>query len=128
MFPSVFTTTTSISSPPPLPSLHHLHSCLSFRYTATTHNQYKPVKVEMKLFSLIFVSAATILSVQACKCVDPNGGADNDVETAFCCAEEGGTFQDGNDCAANSISNELSEFESCCNGSGLNSDCSCPTC
>jgi hypothetical protein len=76
----------------------------------------------------MLMAATTIFSVHACKCVVPSDGSDNIGETAFCCAEEGGTFDSGNDCAANSIGNDLSGFEACCHSSGLNSDCECPTC
>jgi hypothetical protein len=117
---SVFTTATSAFS---------LLSLLSFKYTATIHDhQRNPSKVEMKLVSLMLAAATTILSVQACKCVYPNGGGEDVSQTQFCCTQEDGTFVDGNDCAAYSISNSLSEFESCCRTVQENSDCPCPTC
>ncbi|KAH7310056.1 hypothetical protein BKA65DRAFT_575854 [Rhexocercosporidium sp. MPI-PUGE-AT-0058] len=81
----------------------------------------------MQLLNLILVAATAILSVDACKCVNPNGGANNVGTTAFCCGQNQGTFIT-DDCRANSISNRLSNFKNCCRGSGLNSDCSCPTC
>jgi hypothetical protein len=97
---------------------------VSFGYTSTLHKQHKPQKVKMKLISLILMVATTGLSVQACKCVNPDGGADNDGVTESCCFDLDGTWQDGNDCAAVSISNNLTGFLNCCKDSGLNSDCS----
>jgi len=85
-------------------------------------------KSKMQLVRLILAAALTVLSVEACQCVNPEGGASNDGATGYCCGQEGGTFVGGNQCVAGSISNNLSGFEHCCRGSGLNSDCSCPTC
>ncbi|EPE30109.1 hypothetical protein GLAREA_12832 [Glarea lozoyensis ATCC 20868] len=82
----------------------------------------------MQFVKLMLVAAASILSVEACKCVNPNGGANNIGVTRSCCSQNKGTFVNGNDCNAGSISNRLSNFKNCCRGSGLNSDCSCPTC
>jgi hypothetical protein len=109
----------------PLYNVFITATSVSFGYTSTLHKQHKPQEVKMKLIiSLILMVATTGLSVQACKCVNPDGGADNDGVTESCCFSIGGTFQDGNDCAAVSISNNLTGFLDCCKENGLNSDCS----
>jgi hypothetical protein len=100
-----------------------------FKHTTTTRNQTHTYlsTSKMQLFNLMLVAAASTLSVEACKCVNPNGGANNVDRTRFCCKQNSGTFV-SDDCRAGSISNRLSNFKTCCRGKDLNSDCSCPTC
>lgn len=79
--------------------------------------------VEMQFHNLVLMFAASILVIpsEACKC-DVDGQAVT-VYTQGCCQTLGGVFQYGNDCAASSISDILSEFQWCCMGVNANSDC-----
>ncbi|XWX02030.1 hypothetical protein V2A60_010062 [Cordyceps javanica] len=74
----------------------------------------------------IIVAAALLTSlssgVMACKCYDSNG-QQNVGNTQGCCRDLRGVFQYGNDCAASSISEHLSDFRRCCGGY---SDCDYP--
>jgi hypothetical protein len=80
----------------------------------------------MNFFALILVAVTTAISAEACKCLD-NGGGNNVGNTQNCCSSLGGSFQDGNDCAASSISEHLSNFRSCCQSDGsATSDCDFP--
>ena len=78
-------------------------------------------------FTLIAFTA--ILGIaSACKCT---AGADNSAFTEICCGRLNGNFVNGNDCAAGSISESLSDFKRCCGdvgGPDWGSDCDCPTC
>ncbi|KAH7076088.1 hypothetical protein FB567DRAFT_535429 [Paraphoma chrysanthemicola] len=80
----------------------------------------------MQFFTTIAL-AALALTASACKCVQ---GGTNDAATATCCTSLGGR-QEGNDCVADTISEELSDFRQCCRNqdpSGeLTSDCDFPT-
>ncbi|KAH9932129.1 uncharacterized protein BXZ73DRAFT_101504 [Epithele typhae] len=81
----------------------------------------------MKLLNLVVLAAAAAIPAQACKCIDSNGGQ-NAVNTQFCCASLDGSFQFGDDCAASSISQHLSNFRSCCRIRGSQtSDCNFPS-
>jgi uncharacterized membrane protein len=77
----------------------------------------------MRFLSLTAVAVAAMLSVPAlsCKCF-VNGNADNG-RTESCCNDLHGVFRFGNDCAASSISEHLSNFRRCCGGQ---SDCDYP--
>ncbi|KAL6703439.1 hypothetical protein ACN47E_009698 [Coniothyrium glycines] len=80
----------------------------------------------MHFFSVI-TFASLALTATACKCVQ---GTTNDAATATCCTSLGGR-QEGNDCVADTISEQLSDFRQCCrnqdpNGE-LTSDCDFPT-
>ncbi|KAF3491805.1 uncharacterized protein GIQ15_01322 [Arthroderma uncinatum] len=74
-------------------------------------------------FSNILIAAMAMLSTSAlaCKCY-VNGNQDT-AKTQSCCGQLGGIFANGNDCAASSISEHLSNFRSCCGGQ---SDCDYP--
>ncbi|QPG95580.1 hypothetical protein C2857_001274 [Epichloe festucae Fl1] len=77
----------------------------------------------MKLLASIVTVVAMVSSVEACKCVGPNG---NNVDaTNSCCTQAGGSPSDG-DCPSNLISQTLSNFASCCSGFQTKSDCTCP--
>lgn len=80
----------------------------------------------MQFFNAIIL-ASMALTATACKCVQ---GGTNDEATRVCCGSLGGRYE-GNDCVAGTISEELSDFRSCCmnqdpNGQ-LTSDCDFPT-
>jgi hypothetical protein len=79
----------------------------------------------MRFLSSLAVVAALLVGTQACKCV--NDYVDN-AATEACCNRLGGSFVNGNDCNADSISEQLSDFRNCCGESQLTSDCDCPTC
>ena len=90
----------------------------------------------LNINSIMLLAVAAMLSVptNACKCRDGSGNA-VDSATHACCNLVNGVFQDGNDCKASSISELLSNFETCCQESGTGtgttewtSDCHCPTC
>ncbi|PQE32209.1 hypothetical protein CJF32_00009909 [Rutstroemia sp. NJR-2017a WRK4] len=66
------------------------------------------------LFLFTFIS-----TLEACKC------AGNTEGTIACCKSVGGS-PSGDDCPANSISQRLSNFASCCGSLGQRSDCKCP--
>ncbi|EEQ28201.1 conserved hypothetical protein [Microsporum canis CBS 113480] len=74
-------------------------------------------------FANIFITAIAMLttSAVACKCF-VNGNQDN-ARTESCCGQLSGIFNNGDDCAASSISEHLSNFRSCCGGQ---SDCDYP--
>ncbi|KAJ7652334.1 hypothetical protein DFH06DRAFT_995101 [Mycena polygramma] len=80
----------------------------------------------MQFLSILIVAiAALVSSTEGCKCVA------NDVShpeaTGPCCSSLSGDFNSGDgDCAADSISEHLSNFRSCCEGSGFTSDCDFP--
>lgn len=77
----------------------------------------------MYFYYMAVVAAAAVLATPAlaCKCF-VNGNQD-DGKTQSCCNELNGVFRYGNDCAASSISEHLSNFRSCCGGQ---SDCDYP--
>ncbi|KAF9066378.1 hypothetical protein BDP27DRAFT_1227569 [Rhodocollybia butyracea] len=80
----------------------------------------------MNLLAFVLVAVLAAIPAHACKCLDP-GGANNVGNTHNCCSKLNGSFQDGNDCAANSISEHLSNFRTCCERSGsVTSDCDFP--
>jgi hypothetical protein len=81
----------------------------------------------MRFLSFIMLGIAAMLSTaEACKCLN-SGGDENIGGTAYCCGQLDGSFQDGNDCAADSISEHLSEFRYCCEDNGsVTSDCDFP--
>ncbi|EJD41982.1 hypothetical protein AURDEDRAFT_68173 [Auricularia subglabra TFB-10046 SS5] len=80
----------------------------------------------MNFFTLALVALAAFVPAKACKCLDITG-SNNVANTQVCCALLNGSFQGGNDCAANSISEHLSTFRSCCEARGsLTSDCDFP--
>ncbi|KAJ6133460.1 hypothetical protein N7471_008675 [Penicillium samsonianum] len=81
----------------------------------------------MRFFDLILVSI-TALSVPAYACKCTRDGLDDPSSTQTCCDEVSGTFQDGEDCQASSISDFLEAFSICCSNHGFPSDCDCPTC
>jgi hypothetical protein len=76
---------------------------------------YKPTvkNIKMRFFDLILVTV-TALSVPAyaCKCTR-GGGLDDPSTTQKCCEEVSGTFQYGEDCQADSISDYLESFAMC---------------
>lgn len=76
----------------------------------------------MQFSSLFTIAVATMLSAPAlaCKCTS---GSNNEALTKSCCGQLSGTVN-GNDCAASSISEHLSNFRSCCGGQ---SDCDYPS-
>ncbi|EJD41978.1 hypothetical protein AURDEDRAFT_68161 [Auricularia subglabra TFB-10046 SS5] len=80
----------------------------------------------MNFFALALLAIAAVVPAEACKCINSGGG--NDVgNTETCCAQLNGSFQPGNDCAAGSISEHLSDFRACCQNSGsATSDCDFP--
>ncbi|KAJ5744844.1 hypothetical protein N7533_009714 [Penicillium manginii] len=83
----------------------------------------------MRFFNLVLVTVAALtVPTYACKCI-VNGEQDTP-RTQSCCDALGGTFQDGNDCQADSISDGLSIFDNCCGGVSTTSgsDCDCPDC
>ncbi|RDA83493.1 hypothetical protein CP532_7047 [Ophiocordyceps camponoti-leonardi (nom. inval.)] len=53
------------------------------------------------------------LLVLGCKCVDQSGKTDDGL-TRHCCHQLGGLFLFGNDCFADTISEELYGFGTCC--------------
>jgi hypothetical protein len=73
----------------------------------------------MKLQTVMMALTALFTAADACKC----GG--NQDATRACCRQVGGV-PSGNDCPANTISERLSNFHSCCLGFGVRSDCRCP--
>ncbi|KAK7048711.1 hypothetical protein R3P38DRAFT_2871046 [Favolaschia claudopus] len=83
----------------------------------------------MQLSKLFFATIVAFASGSAaCKCVI-NGGSHPEA-TGPCCQSLNGNF-DGNDCAAGSISEHLSNFRACChtwllNNVPLTSDCDFP--
>ncbi|KAH9934079.1 uncharacterized protein BXZ73DRAFT_46018 [Epithele typhae] len=80
----------------------------------------------MKFLALVVLAVAAVIPAQACKCIDI-GGSQDVGNTQSCCAALNGSFQDGNDCAADSISERLSNFRSCCVSLGSEtSDCNFP--
>ncbi|KAF9872847.1 hypothetical protein CkaCkLH20_09710 [Colletotrichum karsti] len=70
-------------------------------------------------FNILAAVTALIAAAEACKC----GG--NIDATRACCRNVGGV-PTSNDCPANTISERLSGFASCCRGFGVRSDCRCP--
>ncbi|KAK1775034.1 hypothetical protein QBC45DRAFT_423335 [Copromyces sp. CBS 386.78] len=78
-------------------------------------------------FSTILLSAiAFFAGAEACKCFNSNGGFNKGASEA-CCHQQNGSWRNGNDCAASSISEHLSNFRSCCKNSGAQtSDCDYP--
>lgn len=78
-------------------------------------------------FSTIVLSAiAFFAGAEACKCLN-NGGGVNWGASEACCHQQNGSWRNGNDCAASSISEHLSNFRSCCKRSGAQtSDCDYP--
>jgi hypothetical protein len=81
----------------------------------------------MRLFDLIAV-AFTVLAIPAYACKCARDGLDDPSSTQTCCDLVSGTFQDGEDCQADSISDYLEAFSICCSNHGFPSDCDCPTC
>ncbi|KAF9065654.1 hypothetical protein BDP27DRAFT_1228647 [Rhodocollybia butyracea] len=80
----------------------------------------------MNFLAFVLVAIVAAIPAHACKCLDA-GGSNNVGNTQSCCGSLGGSFQDGNDCAAGSISEHLSNFRSCCEGDGsVTSDCDFP--
>ncbi|KAF9071090.1 hypothetical protein BDP27DRAFT_1291818 [Rhodocollybia butyracea] len=80
----------------------------------------------MNFFAFILVAVVAAIPAHACKCLGA-GGANNVGHTKSCCASLSGSFQGGNDCAADSISEHLSNFRSCCQRDGsVTSDCDFP--
>ncbi|KZV92842.1 hypothetical protein EXIGLDRAFT_717812 [Exidia glandulosa HHB12029] len=80
----------------------------------------------MKFLAIVLLAVAAAFPAEACKCLDVGGG-NNVGNTQNCCASLGGSFQGGNDCAASSISEHLSNFRSCCQSRGSQtSDCDFP--
>ena len=79
----------------------------------------------MKFLALVLTVAAAI-PAEACKCIDFSG--DNNLSnTLHCCVLLDGEFHGGNDCAASSISDYLSNFRACCRTRGsVTSDCDFP--
>lgn len=73
----------------------------------------------MKFATVIFAIATVFTTADACKC---GGNVD---ATRACCRDVGGV-PTSNDCPANTISERLSNFHSCCLGFGVRSDCRCP--
>ncbi|KAA8629567.1 hypothetical protein SMACR_08681 [Sordaria macrospora] len=78
-------------------------------------------------FSTILLSAiAFFAGAEACKCLNSGGGFNKGASEA-CCHQQNGSWRNGNDCAASSISEHLSNFRSCCKNSGAQtSDCDYP--
>ena len=76
----------------------------------------------MQLSSIITFTIATMLSGTAFACKCTTNGSEDTARTESCCGSLSGTYSDG-DCAANSISESLSDFRSCCGGL---SDCDFP--
>ena len=77
-------------------------------------------KANLSLFAITFILLSSLLSLsQACKCVD---SGNNVIEiTQTCCF--GDLDAAGDDCSADSISEQLSSFAACCETVGLASDC-----
>ena len=73
----------------------------------------------MKLHAALIAIAAIISAASACKC---GGNLD---ATRACCRDVGGV-PTSDDCPANTISERLSRFHSCCLRFGVRSDCRCP--
>ncbi len=73
----------------------------------------------MKFHTILAAIAAIVSAAEACKC----GG--NIDATRACCRQTGGV-PSGDDCPANTISERLSNFHSCCLNFGTRSDCRCP--
>ncbi|KAI0012688.1 hypothetical protein F4779DRAFT_567586 [Xylariaceae sp. FL0662B] len=78
---------------------------------------------KMQFSKITAVAIATMLSNPALACKCYVNGAQDVARTQSCCSQQGGVFQDGNDCQAASISEHLSGFRSCCGGQ---SDCDFP--
>jgi hypothetical protein len=82
--------------------------------------------LKMKFISFAAIAATLFFNgAYACKCLD---GKENITRTTErCCLEQNGNYVNGGDCAANSISESLSNFASCCASDGYDSDCDCPS-
>lgn len=77
-------------------------------------------------FNALFLAVTALFaaSTQACKCMDGDENSDMTVTTS-CCSVAGGSAG-SDDCNADSISEHLSDFDTCCGNSGLVSDCDYP--
>ncbi len=73
----------------------------------------------MKFQAALLAIAAILSAAKACKC---GGNVD---ATRACCRNTGGIPID-DDCPADTISERLSSFHSCCDWFGTLSDCRCP--
>jgi hypothetical protein len=80
--------------------------------------------MQFKTTNLVLLATILAASAEACKCNIDH--VNHPIRTQTCCNELGGVFSNG-DCAANSISNDLSEFSACCKQTNLVSDCPCPS-
>jgi hypothetical protein len=83
----------------------------------------------MQISQMLIAALALAFSADACKCTTDFGkGSPVDAATKSCCSKVGGTYS-GNDCEADSISNKLAQFDTCCevtSPEGMDSDCHCP--
>lgn len=83
----------------------------------------------MKLsYIAVGILAAFFEAAQACKCVDKDTRVNNLAATKDCCETFGGTFSEGVDCTASTISERLTNFSACCGRTGDASDCPCMQC
>ncbi|EJD41976.1 hypothetical protein AURDEDRAFT_168970 [Auricularia subglabra TFB-10046 SS5] len=81
----------------------------------------------MNFVYLALMAIAAVVPAEACKCLDV-GGTNNVANTQNCCNNLGGSFVNGNDCNADSISEQLSDFRACCESAGsVTSDCDFPS-
>ncbi|KAL0467555.1 hypothetical protein QR685DRAFT_481025 [Neurospora intermedia] len=78
-------------------------------------------------FSTVLLSAiAFFAGAEACKCLAFGGNYDLGASHS-CCDQQHGSWRNGNDCAASSISEHLSNFRTCCKSRGSQtSDCDYP--
>ena len=85
--------------------------------------RYNHSIAKMQFNTILITLFALLASSDACKCVQ---GGSHPKATKACCNKLDGNFVGGNDCAAGSISEHLSEFRTCCKGKGFTSDCDFP--
>ncbi|KAK8099982.1 uncharacterized protein PG998_008627 [Apiospora kogelbergensis] len=72
---------------------------------------------------LVLLAGLMASSASACKC--QKDGVNDGFATQNCCTEAGGQSI-GEDCPANSISEQLGKFAECCATFMRESDCPCP--
>ena len=79
----------------------------------------------MQFKAIVLGLATFFVTAQACGCHDPSTGNRDEATSKACCNANGASWSNG-DCAADSMSESLRDYDSCCQEGSLISDCDYP--
>ncbi|KAI6779381.1 uncharacterized protein J7T54_005195 [Emericellopsis cladophorae] len=79
----------------------------------------------MHFTAIAIAFAGLFVPASACGCRSPTDGSHIVSASETCCYQNGADWA-GTDCSADSMSESLREYDQCCHGNGLISDCDYP--